>query len=142
MLLIWALLLSSRGGSNFRLSSCMESIVCFRFIGFLAQIDHFFVEHPTEILILKRWEINPFDSPCDPSTALRTSARGMPFDKLKAPSKAERLRVDTERRFLPRFKNRSLAPSNVSIRMRGKVFRLFGNQFRTFVKISSTFNVL
>ncbi len=26
------------------------------------------------------------------------------------------LRVDTERRFLPRFKNRGLAPSNVSIR--------------------------
>ena len=38
----------------------------------------------------------------DPSTALRTGARGM-------------LRVDTERRFLPRFKNRGLAPSNVSI---------------------------
>ncbi len=26
---------------------------------------------------------------------------GMPSDKLKAPSKAEGLRVDTERRFLP-----------------------------------------
>ena len=38
----------------------------------------------------------------DPSTSLRTGARGM-------------LRVDTERRFLPRFKNRGLAPSNVSI---------------------------
>ena len=37
----------------------------------------------------------------NPSTALRTSARGM-------------LRVDTERRFLPRFKNRGLASSNVS----------------------------
>ena len=33
----------------------------------------------------------------------RSKARGM-------------LRVDTERRFLPRFKNRGLAPSNVSIR--------------------------
>jgi hypothetical protein len=32
----------------------------------------------------------------------RSEARGM-------------LRVDTERRFLPRFKNRGLAPSNVSI---------------------------
>jgi len=39
----------------------------------------------------------------------------MPFDKLKVPSTAEGLRVDTERRFLPRFKNRGLAPSNVSI---------------------------
>jgi len=50
----------------------------------------------------------------DPSTVLRTSARGMPFDRLKAPSTAEGLRVDTERRFLPRFKHRGLAPSNVS----------------------------
>jgi hypothetical protein len=50
--------------------------------------------------------------------------RGMPFDNLKAPSTAEGLRVDTERRFLPRFQNRGLpstrgqaegAPSNVSI---------------------------
>ena len=48
----------------------------------------------------------------------------MPFDKLKAPGKAEGLRVDTERRFLPRFENRGLpstraqaegALSNVSI---------------------------
>jgi len=52
----------------------------------------------------------------------------MPFDKLKAPSTTEGLRVDTERRFsldsardgeldepLPRFENRGLAPSNVSI---------------------------
>ena len=45
----------------------------------------------------------------------RSEARGMPFDKLKVPSIAEGLRVDTERRFLPRFKNRGLAPSNVSI---------------------------
>ena len=44
----------------------------------------------------------------------RSRARGMPFDKLKVPSTAEGLRVDTERRFLPRFKNRGLAPSNVS----------------------------
>jgi hypothetical protein len=34
----------------------------------------------------------------------RSEARGM-------------LRVDTERRFLPRFKNRGLAPSNVSIQV-------------------------
>jgi hypothetical protein len=39
----------------------------------------------------------------------------MPFDKIKAPSTTEGLRVDTERRFLPRFENRGLAPSNVSI---------------------------
>ena len=47
----------------------------------------------------------------------------MPFDKLKAPSEAAGLRVDTEQRFSPRFKNRDLpstqaqaegAPSNVS----------------------------
>jgi len=38
----------------------------------------------------------------------------MPFDKLKAPSTAEGLRVDTERRFLPRFENRRLPASNVS----------------------------
>ncbi len=43
----------------------------------------------------------------------RAKARGMPFDKFKAPSTAEGLRVDTERRFLPRFENRGLAPSNV-----------------------------
>ena len=36
----------------------------------------------------------------------RAEARGM-------------LRVDTERRFLPRFKNRGLAPSNVSISVHG-----------------------
>ena len=50
----------------------------------------------------------------DPSTELRTSTQGMPFDKLKAPSIAEGLRVDTERCFLPRFKYRGLALSNVS----------------------------
>ena len=53
----------------------------------------------------------------------RSEARGMPLDKLKAPSIAEGLRIDTERRFLPRFKNRGLpstraqaegAPSKVS----------------------------
>jgi hypothetical protein len=53
----------------------------------------------------------------------RAEARGMPFDRLKAPSETERLRVGTERGFLPRFKNRRLpstraqaegAPSNVS----------------------------
>jgi carbon-monoxide dehydrogenase iron sulfur subunit len=58
----------------------------------------------------------------------RSKARGMPLDKLKAPSIAEGLRVDTERRFLPRFKKRGLpstraqaegAPSNVSRRHLG-----------------------
>jgi hypothetical protein len=34
----------------------------------------------------------PFDFP-------RSKALGLPFDKLKAPSTAEGLRVDTERRF-------------------------------------------
>jgi hypothetical protein len=48
----------------------------------------------------------------DPSTALRTSTRGM-------------LRVDTERRFLPRFKNRGLAPSNVSKRLAMGGLRFF-----------------
>ena len=34
--------------------------------------------------------IQPFDYPwSNPSTVLRTSARGMPFDKLKVPSEAE-----------------------------------------------------
>ena len=46
----------------------------------------------------------------DPSTVLRTSTRGMPSTR----AQAEGLRVDTERGFLPRFKNRGLAPSNVS----------------------------
>ena len=41
-----------------------------------------------------RWERSTHSTP-------RSEARGM-------------LRVDTERRFLPRFKNRGLAPSNVS----------------------------
>jgi len=36
--------------------------------------------------------------------------RGMPSTR----AQAKGLRVDTERRFLPRFKNRGLAPSNVS----------------------------
>ncbi len=40
--------------------------------------------------------INPFDS--------WSEGRGMPFDKLKAPSTAEGLRVDTERRFYPDLK--------------------------------------
>ena len=41
----------------------------------------------------------PFDYPrSNPSTALRTSTRGL-------------LRVDTERRFLPRPESRGLAPS-------------------------------
>jgi hypothetical protein len=31
----------------------------------------------------------------------RSEARGIPFDKLKAPSSTEGLRVDTERRLLP-----------------------------------------
>ena len=35
----------------------------------------------------------------------------MPLDKLKAPSKAEGLRVDTERRFLAPSENGGLAPS-------------------------------
>jgi len=61
-----------------------------------------------------------------PSTAFRTSARGMPFDKLKAPSTVEGLRVDTERRVLLQPEGWSLpstraqaegAPSNVSIKM-------------------------
>jgi len=38
----------------------------------------------------------------------------MPFDKLKAPSKAEGLRVDTEQHLLSPFRNRGLARSNVS----------------------------
>jgi transcriptional regulator with XRE-family HTH domain len=45
--------------------------------------------------------------------ALRAKAQDIPFDKLKAPSTAEGLSlpagrqgVDTERRFLPRFRNR------------------------------------
>jgi hypothetical protein len=44
----------------------------------------------------------------------RHKCRGLPFDKLKAPSTVEGLRVDTERRFLPRFKNRGFVPPNVS----------------------------
>ena len=57
----------------------------------------------------------------NPSTPL-SEARDMPFDRLKAPSEIEGLRVDTERRSEPRFKNRGLpstraqaegAPSNV-----------------------------
>ena len=42
----------------------------------------------------------------------RSEARGMPSTR----AQAEGLRVDTERCFLPRFKNRGLAPSNVSKR--------------------------
>jgi hypothetical protein len=41
----------------------------------------------------------------------------MPFDKLKASSKTEGLRVDTKQRFLPRFENRGLARLNVSSRI-------------------------
>jgi len=44
----------------------------------------------------------------------RSEARGM-------------LRVDTERRFLPRFKNRGLAPSNVS-KNGQKIFSVFALQ--------------
>jgi hypothetical protein len=57
----------------------------------------------------------------------------MPFDKLKAPSTVEGLRVDTERRFLLQPEGWGLpstraqaegAPSNVSIKTSGKSFSL------------------
>jgi len=42
--------------------------------------------------------IQPFDYPwSNPSTVLRTSARGMPFDKLKVPSEAEGLSLPAGR---------------------------------------------
>jgi len=43
--------------------------------------------------------VNPSTPRPDPSTALRTSGWGMPFEKLKALSLIEGLRVDPERRF-------------------------------------------
>jgi len=58
---------------------------------FIFDTDNFHTEY---------WKNQPFDYPrSDPSTALRTSARGLPFDKLKVPSIAEGLRVDTEGHF-------------------------------------------
>jgi len=56
-------------------------------------------------MIILWGKINPFDPWSD--------ARGMPFDKLNAPSSTEGLRVSTERRALSRFKHWALAPSNV-----------------------------
>jgi hypothetical protein len=50
--------------------------------------------------MIKRGVVNPSTPQHNPSTALRTSCWGLPFDKLKAPSKAEGLWVDPERRFL------------------------------------------
>ena len=53
-----------------------------------------------------RNRINPFDSPFD------------------SPGRSpEYARVDTERRFVPRFKNRGLAPSNVSTIMYNFIYR-------------------
>jgi hypothetical protein len=52
----------------------------------------------------------------------------MSFDKLKTPRTAEGLRVDTERRFFPRFKNPGLAPSNVSKKERSGSHRLSGRK--------------
>jgi len=49
----------------------------------------------------------------------------MPFDKLKAPSAAEWLRVDTERRFLLQFENRGLALSNASTEVSNFPFQFF-----------------
>jgi hypothetical protein len=56
----------------------------------------------------------------------------MPFDKLKAPSTAEGLRVDTERRFLPRFENRGLARPNVSNMKKGTLDKKVGGSEKAF----------
>jgi len=104
---------------------------------------------PSSTLLLKRWspiiylkliKKSTHSTPrADPSTRLRTSARGMAFDELKAPSRAEGLRVDTERHFLPRFKNRGLAPSNLSTYIFTSfsyAHRASGPSFRRFWSIS------
>ena len=65
---------------------------------------------------------DPFEST---HSTPRSEVRGMPFDKLKVPSTAEGLRVDTERRFLPRFKNRGLPSTRAQAEVRRRTYQVW-----------------